>query len=103
MSTKSLRILCADDNLFVLNMLRTALEAGQVQLLCDPSDRTKSYEVQYTLDPVNWPWTDAGTFGSTRGIVISGLTRGKDYWMRVRGIGSNGAGVWSDPATMLVS
>lgn len=83
--------------------LRSTGNTGEVQLLCDPADRAKSYEVQHTLDPVNGPWTDAGTFGSTRGIVISGLTRSKDYWMRIRGIGSNGPGAWSDPATILVS
>lgn len=83
--------------------LRSTGTSGEVQLLCDPSERAKSYEVQYTLDPVNGPWTDAGTFGSTRGIIIGGRTRGKDYWMRIRAIGSNGPGAWSDPAIMLVS
>ena len=36
-------------------------------------------------------------------IGISGLTRGKDYWARVRAIGTNGPGPWSDPATILVN
>ena len=44
-----------------------------------------------------------GTFASTRGIGMTGLTRGKDYWARIRAVGPNGAGAWSDPATILVA
>jgi hypothetical protein len=46
---------------------------------------------------------DGGTFASTRGIGITGLTRGKDYWARIRAVGPNGPGAWSDPATILVA
>ena len=74
---------------------------GQVQVLCAPVDRARSYQVQKTLDPTNW--TDVGTFGSTRGITISGLERGKDIWVRVRAVGGNGPGAWSDPATVMVT
>jgi hypothetical protein len=76
---------------------------GSVQLLCDPSQRAKSYEAQYALDPNNGPWIDAGTFGNTRNIIINGLTRGKDHYFRVRAIGPDGAGAWSDPATIMVT
>jgi hypothetical protein len=76
---------------------------GSVQLLCDSSQRAKSYEAQYTLDPNSGPWTDAGTFGNTRSIVINGLTRGKDHYFRVRAIGPDGPGAWSDPATIMVT
>jgi hypothetical protein len=76
---------------------------GSVQLLCDPVNRGKSYEAQYALDANAGPWTDAGTFGSTRKIIISGLTRGKDYYFRVRAIGPDGAGGWSDTATIMVT
>jgi hypothetical protein len=44
-----------------------------------------------------------GTFASTRGFRLHGLQRGKDYWARVRGVGPNGPGAWSDPATIMVS
>jgi hypothetical protein len=76
---------------------------GSVQLLCDPSGRAKSYEAQYTLDPNNGPWIDAGTFANTRRIIINGLTRGKDHYFRVRAIGPDGPGAWSDPATIMVT
>jgi hypothetical protein len=77
--------------------------SGVVQVLCDAVNRASAYEMQYTLDPNAGPWIDGETFASTRGIGISGLTRGKDYWVRLRAIGTNGPGPWSDPATILVS
>jgi len=76
---------------------------GRVQLLCAPVYRAKSYEVQYALNPNRGPWTNAGTFGSTRGIMISGLVRGKDYWIRIRAIGPKGPGAWSHPATIMAT
>ena len=46
---------------------------------------------------------DGGTFASTRGIGTTGPTRGKDYWARIRAVGPNGAGAWSDPTTILLA
>jgi hypothetical protein len=76
---------------------------GEVKVACNPVGRAKSYEAQYSQDPNAGPWTDAGTFPNTRAITISGLQRAKDYWVRVRAIGPNGAGAWGDPATILVT
>lgn len=77
--------------------------SGVVQVLCDAVDRASAYELQHTLDPNSGPWSSGGTFASTRGIGISGLTRGKDYWARIRAVGTAGPGPWSDPATILVN
>jgi hypothetical protein len=77
--------------------------SGEMKLVCDPVDRAKSYEVQYSLDANAGPWTDAGTFPNTRGIVIKGLQRGKDYCARIRAVGPTGPGAWSDPATIMVT
>jgi hypothetical protein len=55
------------------------------------------------MDPQGTTWTDVGTFGSTRGVTIGGLERGKDIWVRVRAVGGNGPGAWSDPATTMVT
>jgi hypothetical protein len=38
-----------------------------------------------------------------RSFKFSGLTRGKDVWVRVRARNSVGAGAWSDPATIMVT
>jgi len=83
--------------------LKNSGVTGVVQVLFDSVPRAKAYEVSYTLDPNNGSWTDGGTFASSRGVGLTGLTRTKDYWVRVRGIGPSGAGAWSDPATILVA
>jgi len=78
--------------------------SGQVQLLFDPSERAKGYQVQTTTDPNNGTWTDYDTFSSSRTIVLSGFPRAKDIWVRVRAIGpKNTKSGWSDPATILVN
>jgi hypothetical protein len=77
--------------------------SGVIQVLSDAVPRASAYELQYTENPNTGPWLDGGTFASTRGIGVSGLTRGKDYWVRLRAIGTNGPGPWSDPATILVN
>lgn len=83
--------------------LKTTGTMGSIQLLCDAVTRAKSYEVQFTQDPNAGPWTHAGTFPSTRKIILRGLMRGKDYWLRIRAIGPNGPGAWSDRATIMVT
>jgi hypothetical protein len=83
--------------------LKATGTSGQVQVLCDSVERAKAYEAQFALDPNATQWTDAGTFPNTRSITIQGLQRAKDYWVRVRAVGPNGPGAWSDPATILVA
>jgi hypothetical protein len=84
--------------------LKTTGTSGEVQVLFDPSDRARSYQVQYTFDPNVGPWTDYDTFSSSRGIVVKGQPRAKDIWVRVRALGPNNTrSGWSDPATMLVN
>jgi hypothetical protein len=82
--------------------LKHGTTTGEVQLLCDPVDRARMYEVQTALDADDNSWASAGQFSSTRGIVLKNLQRGKDVWARIRAIGGNGAGAWSDPATIMV-
>ena len=83
--------------------LRTTGQSGELQVLLDALDRAVMYEVGWTLDPVAGPWTDAGTYSSTRGIKLTGLTRGKDYFVHVRAIASGqNVGAWSDLASAMV-
>ncbi|MBI3880675.1 MAG: hypothetical protein HY301_11520 [Verrucomicrobia bacterium] len=68
----------------------------------DSSGRSYTYEFQITLDP-NLPdgWTHAGTTRKSR-LDAEDLTSGKKTWGRVRAIGPNGPGPWSDPACAMV-
>ena len=73
---------------------------GEVKVLCDGVNRAKSYHVQYSLEP-NGDWADGGIFGNSRSMKVAGLQRGKDYRLRVRAIGPDGPGAWSDPAIIM--
>ena len=33
---------------------------------------------------------------------VAGLLHGKDYWVRIRAVGADGPGLWSDPAPIMV-
>ena len=71
--------------------------SGELQVLPKAVARAAFYEVEYTLDPVNGPWTLAPAFTSTRNMVLKGLTRGKDYFVRVRAVATaQNRGGWSD-------
>lgn len=75
--------------------------SGRLQVMFGKVARAVSYEVEWTLDPINGSWTTA--FSSTRGMVLEGLTRGKDYYIHVRTVatGAN-RGLWSDIAGGMV-
>ena len=68
----------------------------------DPDEKAYVYEVQLTtVDPVNGPWVTVAN--PTASIFqLTGLTSGQRVWVRVRGIGTQGAGPWSDPYTKIV-
>ncbi len=83
--------------------LKTTGQSGELQVMLDKVDRAVMYEVTWTLNPVAGLWTDAGTYSSTRGIKLTGLTRGKDYFVHVRAIASGqNVGAWSDLASAMV-
>ena len=76
--------------------------SGELQILLAAVMRAAFYEVEYTLDPVNGPWTLAPAFNSTRGMALTGLTRGKDYYVRVRAVATGqNRGPWSDIANAM--
>ncbi len=68
----------------------------------DPADGAKTYEVALaTVDPIAGPWVTV-LQPTTSSWSLTGLTSGQRVWVKVRGIGSNGHGPWSDPATKIV-
>lgn len=85
--------------------LKPGNQSGEIFPVCDPVTNVgvNVYEAHWTLDVNAGPWQDAGTFSSSRTIILLGLPHGKDIWVRVRAIGTNGPGGWSDPATILVN
>ncbi len=61
-----------------------------------------SYEVQVSPDPfTTTTWRGVAPSSKVR-TVIPGLTPGAKTWVRVRGIGSDDPGPWSDPGTVIV-
>jgi hypothetical protein len=87
----------------ILNLFLTAGDAsGTLDLTFDPDALAKTYEVQITTThPIDGPWTTM-VQPTTSSTKLTGLTSGQRVWLRVRGIGSNGPGAWSDPATKIV-
>ncbi len=83
--------------------LRHGPISGQLVADCKLAmENIRLLEVQWALDPMNGPWTDADPTTSSRGFKIEALPRGKDVWVRVRARNVIGAGAWSDPATIMV-
>ena len=76
--------------------------SGEAGLKCKAVPRADIYEVAYTRDPTTGPWTSLPGFTNSQAMLVTGLERGKDYYFRVRAIGANGPGAWSDVATMMV-
>lgn len=82
--------------------LKTTGISGELQILMSAVPRVAFYEVESTFDPVNVPWTRASAFNSMRGMALTGLTCGKDYFIRVRAV-ATGANrdPWSDIANAM--
>jgi len=61
-----------------------------------------SYEVHIAHDNPNLEsnWRHAISSVNSSHIIVTGLTPGQNYWLRIRGIDSNGGGVWSDPISI---
>ncbi len=82
--------------------VKTTGTAGEAMCKCKAVPLADSYECAWTLDPINGPWTTIPPLSSSQNMLFTGLSRGKDYYFRVRAIGANGPSGWSDVATMMV-
>ena len=73
---------------------------GQMQLRIKPITNAHAYETRYAVvapGGATGPWQAGGTFTSTRGIAITGLTPGTTYVVEVRAVGgSTGYSEWSN-------
>lgn len=63
-----------------------------------------SYEVHINpSDPkIENNWQHAISSVTSTHIIVTGLIPGQTYWVRVRGLDSNGGGVWTDPISIIV-
>ena len=69
--------------------------SGQLKLMVGAVRNARTYEVQ--TQAAGGAWQSAGAFASTRGMVVTGLTPGVMYALRVRAVGgSTGYSPWSD-------
>jgi len=73
--------------------------SGEVSLKTARAGRGASYDWQYSTDGVGWV---DGRRTSKASTVISGLTRGTRYLLRVRSFHDEVLGDWSDPISFLV-
>ncbi|MCG3148101.1 MAG: hypothetical protein PCFJNLEI_01923 [Verrucomicrobiae bacterium] len=93
----------------VLNLKLSAGDsAGEVDSAWNSlyKDGVKSYEVQTVLNPLNndpsaGPWQQHPSVTKSK-CTLAGFTSGARIWQRVRAIGPQGPGDWSDPATIIV-
>lgn len=87
----------------VLNLVLTEGDNdGTLDAAWDRDPSAKSYEIQTSPDPVaggSWTFKQIATKSFA---TITGLTSGARVWVRVRSVGSDENGPWSDPAVKTV-
>lgn len=70
----------------------------QLKLRVNSVPNAHAYEVQWRIG--SGAWVSAGAFPDPRSMVITGLTPGTTYELRVRAVGgSTGYSDWSDPVS----
>ncbi|MES2568714.1 MAG: fibronectin type III domain-containing protein [Verrucomicrobiota bacterium] len=82
--------------------LETGENPGELDASWERVEGARSYEISMSTDP-NQPggWTHRATVIRSR-TTLEELTSGQRIWVRVRAIGSMGAGSWSETAGRIV-
>lgn len=62
-----------------------------------------SYEVQISLDPITATSWVTNQIAPISSCTIENQTIGTKLWVRVRAVGTDNPGLWSDPAFIIVS
>jgi hypothetical protein len=90
----------------VRNLSATAGDnEGELDLTWDPVRGAKSYQVQWSPDPITaTSWKDASSPAGKSKKAVKDLTSGARTWVRVRAISGKDEnnGPWSDPAVKVV-
>jgi len=78
--------------------------SGTLEVRVDRLTGAGSYEVQIAQgDPtVETNWKHALTSTTSTHILLENLTPAQTYWVRVRGVGSGGNGVWTETNNIIV-
>lgn len=78
--------------------------SGSLEVRIDRLPGAGSYEVQTTQgDPMlEANWKHALTSTTSTHIGLENLNPGQTYWVRVRGVGSGGNGVWTEAVSVIV-
>jgi hypothetical protein len=75
---------------------------GEARVTCTAVQQATAYEARATKDIAAGPFVSCPPATGVRGLLFTGLERGKDWFFQIRAIGPNGVGPWSDPAMMMV-
>lgn len=89
----------------VLNLrLAPSDHEGELLAQWDTVRRARFYQVQVCTDTATPPtnWTEKTTSTKARASLNDTLVSGQKVWVRVRAVGANNEGAWSDPATKIV-
>jgi len=80
------------------------LKKGSLNIHADVLQGAGSYEVQTAQDDptIENNWRHQLTSLSSTHIVLEGLIPAQTYWVRLRGIGRLGAGVWTQPVSIII-
>jgi hypothetical protein len=80
----------------------TSDSPGEIDLNWNRVEGARSYEIQMANDPDtpnSWAFKESSTKSK---VTLTGLTSATRVWVRVRAIGANDKGGWSDPAETVV-
>jgi hypothetical protein len=74
-------------------------EVGELDVQYDPVYGARIYKVQVSSDTVSPPanWTDKATPTKSK-VTLTGLPSATKVWVRVKAVGANDEGAWSDVA-----
>lgn len=61
------------------------------------------YTGAYSYDPINGPWIEIDPVTNSQKILFTDLERGRDVYIRVKVVATQGTSDWSDIATIMVN
>ena len=76
---------------------------GLVDTSWNRDKSARSYEVQTSVEPMSVTSWTPNQIAPRSGCTISGQALGTKLWVRVRAIGGDLPGDWSDPAAIIIS